>query len=94
MLHAGSIPGYPESHGCVHLPYAFAKALFDVTAPSTTVVIAAIRSILSRRTAAPGWLPAHDASGSAAFCWQHYHMMTRCSGAKYIGSPGLMSNAL
>ena len=39
-LHAGGLPGYPESHGCVHLPYAFAKALFDVTASSTTVVIA------------------------------------------------------
>jgi len=21
-LHAGGLPGYPESHGCVHLPYA------------------------------------------------------------------------
>jgi hypothetical protein len=39
-LHAGGLPGYPESHGCVHLPYAFARALFDVTASSTTVVIA------------------------------------------------------
>lgn len=39
-LHAGGLPGYPESHGCVHLPYAFAKALFGITASSTTVVIA------------------------------------------------------
>lgn len=39
-LHAGGLPGYPESHGCVHLPFAFAKALFGATGPSTTVVIA------------------------------------------------------
>lgn len=39
-LHAGGLPGYPESHGCVHLPYAFAKALFTATDFSTTVVIA------------------------------------------------------
>src|SRR5438093_10832988 len=28
-LHAGGLPGYPESHGCVHLPLAFSKILFD-----------------------------------------------------------------
>jgi hypothetical protein len=39
-LHAGGLPGYPESHGCVHLPYAFAKALFEVTGHATTVIIA------------------------------------------------------
>jgi hypothetical protein len=39
-LHAGGLPGYPESHGCVHLPYAFAKILFGATGPATTVVIA------------------------------------------------------
>jgi L,D-transpeptidase catalytic domain len=40
FLHAGDLPGYPSSHGCVHLPLAFAKDLFDTTqAPDTTVVI-------------------------------------------------------
>ena len=39
-LHAGGLPGYPESHGCVHLPYAFAKILFEVTRNGSTVVIA------------------------------------------------------
>lgn len=39
-LHAGGLPGYPESHGCVHLPYAFAKVLFEATDRATTVVIA------------------------------------------------------
>lgn len=39
-LHAGGLPGYPESHGCVHLPYAFARELFAATGHGTTVVVA------------------------------------------------------
>ena len=39
-LHAGSVPGYPSSHGCVHLPLPFAELLFGVTQVGTTVVIA------------------------------------------------------
>lgn len=39
-LHAGGLPGYPESHGCVHLPYTFAKVLFETTRQATTVIIA------------------------------------------------------
>lgn len=39
-LHAGGLPGYPSSHGCVHLPLEFAKLLYGVTdEASTTVVI-------------------------------------------------------
>ena len=38
-LHAGGVPGYPESHGCVHLPYSFAKALFKETRVGMTVVV-------------------------------------------------------
>lgn len=38
-LHAGGLPGFPESHGCVHLPYSFAQALFGVTSLGATVVI-------------------------------------------------------
>jgi lipoprotein-anchoring transpeptidase ErfK/SrfK len=30
-LHAGGLPGYPESHGCVHLPTEFARRLFEAT---------------------------------------------------------------
>lgn len=40
-LHAGRVPGYPASHGCVRLPRAFAEQLFAVTTPGTVVVIAA-----------------------------------------------------
>lgn len=40
-LHAGGVPGYPASHGCVRLPAAFAELLFAITRPGTIVVIAA-----------------------------------------------------
>lgn len=39
-LHAGGLPGYPESHGCLHLPTEFARRLFGSTAMGMTVVIA------------------------------------------------------
>ena len=39
-LHAGGLPGYPESHGCVHLPSQFASLLFEATNMGMTVVIA------------------------------------------------------
>ncbi len=38
-LHAGGLPGYPESHGCVHLPYGFSQELFGITSLGATVVI-------------------------------------------------------
>jgi L,D-transpeptidase-like protein len=39
-LHAGNLPGYPASHGCVRLPKQFAERLFGVTKLGMTVVIA------------------------------------------------------
>lgn len=39
-LHAGDLPGYPDSHGCVHLPLAFSELLFQVTQLGTPVIIA------------------------------------------------------
>lgn len=38
-LHAGGLPGYPESHGCVHLPSKFAEDLFGVSNMGMTVVV-------------------------------------------------------
>lgn len=38
-LHAGANPGFPASHGCIRLPAAFARKLFEVTALGTTVVV-------------------------------------------------------
>jgi hypothetical protein len=30
-LHAGGVPGYRQSHGCIHLPNRFAAALYGIT---------------------------------------------------------------
>jgi hypothetical protein len=39
-LHAGQLPGYPASHGCVRLPIEFSRLLFTVTHIGTPVIIA------------------------------------------------------
>lgn len=40
-LHAGYVGDTPNSHGCVHLPSAFAKKLYSVTDVGTPVYIGA-----------------------------------------------------
>lgn len=39
-LHAGNLPGYPASHGCVRLPLEFSELLFEITHLGTPVIIA------------------------------------------------------
>ncbi|QRM56555.1 L,D-transpeptidase [Sinorhizobium sp. BG8] len=39
-LHAGNLPGYPASHGCVRLPLDFSAKLFEITHLGTPVIIA------------------------------------------------------
>ncbi|MEL6747549.1 MAG: peptidoglycan-binding protein, partial [Pseudomonadota bacterium] len=39
-LHAGVVPGYPASHGCIRLPRAFARELFGMTDKEVHVVVA------------------------------------------------------
>ena len=36
---SGSVPNYPASHGCVRMPKAFAKKLYQMTQPGVHVVI-------------------------------------------------------
>jgi len=43
-LHAGDLPGYPASAGCVRLPMRFAKKLFATTDMGTPVIVADRRS--------------------------------------------------
>jgi len=54
-LHAGGLPGYPESHGCIHLPSGFARRLFDISPGGMTVVISTEASA-PERVAHPGYL--------------------------------------
>jgi len=54
-MHAGQLPGYPASHGCVRLPEDFAAKLYTVTKLGTTVIIADNKSSLVNTTK-PGLL--------------------------------------
>ena len=58
-LHAGNLPGFPASHGCIRLPLNFAKLLYGVTKLGLTVVI-------TNNAAVPRFAPTPDllASGS------------------------------
>jgi L,D-transpeptidase catalytic domain len=38
-LHAGALPGYPASHGCVRMPRDFAERFFDVSRLGMRVVV-------------------------------------------------------
>jgi lipoprotein-anchoring transpeptidase ErfK/SrfK len=38
-LHAGVVPGFRASHGCIRLPYSFSKTLFDITKVGNRVIV-------------------------------------------------------
>src|SRR5271155_4550239 len=62
-LHAGGLPGYPESHGCIHLPTEFAQRLFDISPNGMTVVIGTDQTA-PEQVAHPGYLaPVNFAGG-------------------------------
>jgi hypothetical protein len=54
-MHAGYLPGYPASAGCVRLPVDFAAKLYSVTGIGTTVIIGDNKSAPSH-TIRPGLL--------------------------------------
>ena len=51
-LHAGKLPGYPASHGCIRLPPQFSSLLFGATQLGMTVVITSV-PVLPRDSAKP-----------------------------------------
>jgi hypothetical protein len=62
-LHAGGLPGYPESHGCVHMPMGFSQALFKITTLGATVVVAGDAAKPMQASDAPLLAPI-DATGA------------------------------
>lgn len=71
-LHAGNLPGYPASHGCIRLPLEFAKLLYGVTKLGLTVVITD-DAVVPEVSSLPGLLdPAQtDAQPSSKrYIWQ------------------------
>lgn len=65
-LHAGGLPGYPESHGCVHLPYAFAKELFKITSMGGTVVVTGQAGAPLKARAGGVLAPVEEGGGASA----------------------------
>lgn len=61
-LHAGALPGYPQSHGCIRLPLEFAKRLFGVTEMGGTVIVSGVAGEPAI-TPAPGLLAAEGPGG-------------------------------
>lgn len=43
-IHAGKLPGYPASHGCIRLPPKFSELLFSITHVGTAVILAGSHS--------------------------------------------------
>ncbi len=71
-MHAGRLPGYPASHGCVRLPIAFAKLLFSVTKLGMTVVItddAAVPIVVPTPALLKG-PDVHAGPATADYIWQ------------------------
>lgn len=72
-LHAGKLPGYPASHGCIRLPHKFSGLLFGATKLGMTVVITSIPAV-PRDSGAPDLADASVAPitqtlASAPFEW-------------------------
>ncbi|MFZ3376650.1 MAG: L,D-transpeptidase [Chthoniobacterales bacterium] len=67
-MHAGNLPGYPASAGCVRMPVDFAAKLYAVTTLGSTVIIADNNSAPSTTTN-PGLLFSAQGSGNAGAVW-------------------------
>lgn len=65
-LHAGGLPGYPSSHGCVHLPSRFSEELFAVSPMGMTVVVASERTSPSEVAHPPAFSPVDPSTGAPA----------------------------
>ena len=65
-MHAGNLPGYPASHGCVRLPLEFSKLLFKTTTMGGTVVIANSKADPYKRAPAGVLAPHSDGGKSIA----------------------------
>ena len=62
-LHAGKLPGYPASHGCVRMPYEFARLVFAETKTGLTVVVSDDKQFPTT-VAHPGLIAPVDARGA------------------------------
>jgi L,D-transpeptidase catalytic domain len=68
-LHAGPVPGYPASHGCIRLPHQFAVKLWGMTKVGARVIVAAndvsVLPLEAVQLPVPKLLPVPEESDSA-----------------------------
>jgi hypothetical protein len=65
-LHAGGLPGYPSSHGCVHLPSKFSEELFAVSPMGMTVVVVDEKTAPADVAHPPALAPVNASTGAAS----------------------------
>jgi L,D-transpeptidase-like protein len=95
-MHAGNLPGYPASAGCVRLPVDFAARLYTVTSMGSTVIIADNNSAPSTTTN-PGLLFSAQGSANTGAVWTPEKapkgpvsiVVSAADGAAYIYRNGL-----
>ena len=100
-LHAGQLPGYPASHGCIRFPREFARRLFEVTALGTAVSVVDYEIVDPRvRRGAPRLPPTQMAKRAdppflradlAAFRTGDYDVVTSSNDVIIPGSTGAQS---
>jgi peptidoglycan hydrolase-like protein with peptidoglycan-binding domain len=56
-LHEGVVPNYPASHGCIRMPGAFAKSLFDMTERGAHVIVSDAPVVPQRIESATLFMP-------------------------------------
>ena len=86
-LHAGIVPGYPASHGCVRLPFSFAPKLFQMTNVGENVVVAQNR-VVPKPVEHPNlFQPAAAEAASVAGARRSRQACDRCWAATPLRSP-------
>ena len=69
-LHAGPVPGYPASHGCIRLPHQFAVKLWHMTKIGARIIVvpndASVLPIERLELPVPKLLPVPEESDTAA----------------------------
>ncbi len=68
-LHAGVLPGYPASHGCIRLPHSFSQRLYNMTKTGAKVIVtrddAPVQAFSHQELFTAYPVPADQAAGAA-----------------------------
>src|SRR5215467_720163 len=64
-LHGGPLPGRPASHGCVRMPYDFARRLFGITKLGMRVIVAST-DVTPAEIVHPALFPVQPRAGTVA----------------------------